>query len=547
MELTENNIDKLLTAITDTKVFGSSKRQHQLLKYLLEETGAGRGKTIKAYSIAVDVLERDESFDNAIDSIVRVEMHRLRKNITHFNMLQNKFKIILPKASFIPKVKEKGVKVKPQISKTTPPTVVTKPLLLRHKILAVVSLIVICLTGTFTYQKYNTPANITFSARILFPTKNSESPPYQDLTIMNLTKEIKYILIHHAFVTIKNSGAHDYRFVIEIGDPNDQGAKTATILLYTKKGTLAWSSNYNIVSETDPKNIKLIAKRIFDDAFFNDGKVTHFHANNLDVNAKRRKIYQCFIDANSFSLPNIPNYRGKNPLNCLDPKLTNIRRDKNLIHVARANLYLNSLSGNFPIKIENPLQKADAELKRAQHNEFSSAEYLFTKLHVERYKTPQDNKKVKAILNELQQQYPNYQNAQFIQAYTYAELFADWGKVLPLANELLKNKNTTLSHANIFYVYHYISRNEWENAYVSFTKTPPSTAPMKTAFEAILFCNLRSQDETSDLKQSLKTFKISTPADFTHYIKKRRMHKSIEDNLLKPEIFTSCPLFQNNG
>ena len=62
---------------------------------------------IKAYSIALDVMERDEDFDNSIDSIVRVEMHRLRKNLSLFNARNSDYKIKIPKASYIPIIVEK--------------------------------------------------------------------------------------------------------------------------------------------------------------------------------------------------------------------------------------------------------------------------------------------------------------------------------------------------------------------------------------------------------------------------------------------------------
>jgi tetratricopeptide (TPR) repeat protein len=55
-------------------------RNFALLAYLIEHYLAfGPGVQIKAYSIAVDVLERSSKFDPSVDSIVRVEVGRLRK------------------------------------------------------------------------------------------------------------------------------------------------------------------------------------------------------------------------------------------------------------------------------------------------------------------------------------------------------------------------------------------------------------------------------------------------------------------------------------
>ncbi|MCB6180191.1 hypothetical protein LHP98_18920 [Rhodobacter sp. Har01] len=55
-------------------------RGHALLAHLIEHfLGAGPGVPIKAYAIAVDVLGRSTGFDPSQDSIVRVEIGRLRK------------------------------------------------------------------------------------------------------------------------------------------------------------------------------------------------------------------------------------------------------------------------------------------------------------------------------------------------------------------------------------------------------------------------------------------------------------------------------------
>jgi hypothetical protein len=50
-----------------------------LLRYLIDETIAGRAATLKSFIIAVDALGRKENFDSASDSSARVQMGRLRK------------------------------------------------------------------------------------------------------------------------------------------------------------------------------------------------------------------------------------------------------------------------------------------------------------------------------------------------------------------------------------------------------------------------------------------------------------------------------------
>jgi hypothetical protein len=57
----------------------ASDRERRLIQYLVTEELEGRGDRLKAFSIATDVLGRSADFDPQTDSIVRVEMGRLRQ------------------------------------------------------------------------------------------------------------------------------------------------------------------------------------------------------------------------------------------------------------------------------------------------------------------------------------------------------------------------------------------------------------------------------------------------------------------------------------
>lgn len=58
--------------------FRKSPKLAALLTYLVRESLAGRGKRLKAYTIATEALGRPDNFDPIADSIVRVESRRLR-------------------------------------------------------------------------------------------------------------------------------------------------------------------------------------------------------------------------------------------------------------------------------------------------------------------------------------------------------------------------------------------------------------------------------------------------------------------------------------
>src|SRR6201987_1086494 len=85
-----NSADRLaeeraaLQAALDSSVFRARPRLASLLQYICERHFDGETEGLKEYSIATEVFRRPESSDQATDSIVRVEVFRLRKKLREF-------------------------------------------------------------------------------------------------------------------------------------------------------------------------------------------------------------------------------------------------------------------------------------------------------------------------------------------------------------------------------------------------------------------------------------------------------------------------------
>lgn len=85
--------------------FAASDRARRFLRYVVEETLAGRADRIKAFSVAVEVFGRDESFDPQSDPVVRIEAGRLRRALEHYYLLSGKDDPVLieiPKGGYVP-------------------------------------------------------------------------------------------------------------------------------------------------------------------------------------------------------------------------------------------------------------------------------------------------------------------------------------------------------------------------------------------------------------------------------------------------------------
>ena len=106
------NVQKIVDQVYASGCLGKSKRQLNLLKYLLTENRAGRLEKIKEYNIAVDVLERSANFNSITDSIVRAEMRRLRNNLSLFNSGSQDLQLEIPRARYKVIITNK-VKAKP--------------------------------------------------------------------------------------------------------------------------------------------------------------------------------------------------------------------------------------------------------------------------------------------------------------------------------------------------------------------------------------------------------------------------------------------------
>ena len=91
--------------ILESASFVRSPRLAHLLEYLCKKYFAGEADQIKEYNIAVEVLERPESFDPAEDAIARVEVHRLRKKLREYYAAEgagHALRVVIPPGHYVP-------------------------------------------------------------------------------------------------------------------------------------------------------------------------------------------------------------------------------------------------------------------------------------------------------------------------------------------------------------------------------------------------------------------------------------------------------------
>ncbi len=93
--------------MTASEVFANSPQLATFLMFVVEAVLRGRGERLKGYTIGVEVLRRDVTFDPQIDPIVRVEATRLRRAIERYYAgpgADDPVVIDLPRGGYVPRI-----------------------------------------------------------------------------------------------------------------------------------------------------------------------------------------------------------------------------------------------------------------------------------------------------------------------------------------------------------------------------------------------------------------------------------------------------------
>ena len=94
-----------LQRVVVSRDFMNSERKRRFLKFVVQETLAGRADRIKAYTIALDAFDRDPNFNPGADPVVRIEAGRLRRCLEHYYLAEgaaDPIRITIPKGGYVP-------------------------------------------------------------------------------------------------------------------------------------------------------------------------------------------------------------------------------------------------------------------------------------------------------------------------------------------------------------------------------------------------------------------------------------------------------------
>jgi hypothetical protein len=98
---TREQVDRIIRS----KVFRNAPALQRLLQYVTTKAAEGLGDQLKEYTIGVDVYERGPNYDPKIDTVVRVEVHRLRQRLREYYEREgadDPVFIEIPKGHYVP-------------------------------------------------------------------------------------------------------------------------------------------------------------------------------------------------------------------------------------------------------------------------------------------------------------------------------------------------------------------------------------------------------------------------------------------------------------
>ncbi len=102
----DEDISDALSRVLNSGIFGAAPRLSAFLRFIVERSLAGEGARIKGYTIGVEALGREPSFDPQIDPIVRVEARRLRQRLARYYACEgfdDPVLIELPNGCYVPR------------------------------------------------------------------------------------------------------------------------------------------------------------------------------------------------------------------------------------------------------------------------------------------------------------------------------------------------------------------------------------------------------------------------------------------------------------
>ncbi|PHR90983.1 MAG: hypothetical protein COA69_13060 [Robiginitomaculum sp.] len=559
--------DVILRTIAETGCLGNSARQYRLLKYLLTEQAEGRGTRIKAYSIALDVLGRGDDFDTSVDSIVRVEMHRLRKNLALFNLGANGFTLIIPKASYL-------IMVTPALEAGDAPVlgaqladstngIATKHFgrfaVLGFGALFLAFLGAFSLSGFKSDDEKNMAIAHGCSAEVpnlvIIPTVFvGVSKLHEDatLTIDNYlrTALVQYSMVNIVFepVDCRDQPSPYYALKTEIFSATEQ--KFISVIVENMElHQIVFSEKIKIdtLGENLPEDIDWTFYKIASKLAHASGAIARDALTRKWAKPANRHDYSCQTLIYKYSALYLPRYDYQDSIACLEQAVAKGSKNANLYGLL-ATFYFSQARGQASrgqtsrgqasqgqalSDAEHLIEKSRALLKRAEAIDPYNIKVLLARLRLIQLRSDYSQEELKQLVYTIEHQQPYNPHVLRVTALVSAFTIGDWEHARQSAQTALKLDRTKSNQYYYVYLGYALLYSDPKEAYdISLKLYEPNS---KTA---LLMCLASANkagkvDRAEVYKQDLAALGLEEISDYTDYIGSRDWEAKLNDEVIK--------------
>lgn len=263
-------IRSALEKVLSSESFAQAARLREFLRFIVEETLAGRGDRLKGYTIGTEVFEKPEDFDARSDPHVRVEAGRLRQRLADYYLSEgaaDRVRIEVRRGSYRPEFVYASVhfpdRTAPESTIATTPAFARLPARLGIAVLVAVAIVVVGLAYFYARNPAveNTQANgseLAGPAHLGVETFENIGDPQFDYFAYGLTEEILvrlggYLPSVRLFDVYReddldtlgiDEAPPDYRLTGTVARLEDS-VRVTVRLLDARTGVELWTANYN--------------------------------------------------------------------------------------------------------------------------------------------------------------------------------------------------------------------------------------------------------------------------------------------------------------
>ncbi len=493
--------------IEKSGVLGRSKRQHDLLRYLLSKNEKGELDSVNEYSIAQDVLGRDESFDPQIDSNVRVEMHRLRQNLKHFSQIDDVYTITLPRSSYRLRIAEKGPK---GTLKAEGPRITTAKI-----IVGVVSVVVIIGVALLHLGLRKEPSMLPL-VQVKLGSQTATSEEAQQY--LPFEQRLYELLSTEGVLRIVggNASANQVDYILKIDSPSaDAGIH---VVLSTPDHEVIWSRNLDGEDMSTPKAQRKAATDFAERFVHADNMILEHYINRKDVPEATKAFVKCVADLEfAVGIGRVKWHSSPTELHdCPQYFVNGNAKEKSLAHNLMVSYFLAQHKGYLPETVTDPYARAEQEQDYVKNLDRTQYRYYQNAINLERERRPvRDYDKLHRLLEEVGPLYPEDSSISHLTAQTYGYTLGEWD----MAVAALPTVPEEPSHY-VRIMYNLVNEN-YETAARLMDDFPSTDIPIYNAMGAVAYCKAGDLEMIKKYQGILFDRKIATVEDYTKFIKSR--------------------------